>query len=186
MNFIYESERLIIKVLDKNYAPMVLDFLSENRDIFEPYEAEKPPNYYTAKYQSVTLRLEYNSFLKGNYARFYVFTKEEPDKIIGTVSFGHMHKFPFFSTSIGYKFSKTAFGNGYATEAVSCTASAIFKDAGFHRIEAYVLPDNTASIKLLKRVGFEYEGIARSSICVRGDYKDHLQFSLINPSNHNE
>lgn len=181
MNFTYESERLILKVLDKNHAPMVLDFLSENSEFFEPYEAEKPPNYYTLKYQSVSLRLEYNAFIKNSYARFYVFTKAEPDKIIGTVSFGNMRKFPFFSTSIGYKFSKAVWGNGYAAEAICCASNAIFKDGGFHRIEAFVLLDNLTSIKVLKNVGFEYEGIAKSSIRICGEYKDHVQYAFINP-----
>lgn len=181
MNITYESERLMLKVLDKNSAPMVLDFLSKNSDYFEPYEAEKPPNYYTLKYQSVSLRLEYNAFIKNSYARFYVFTKDEPDRIIGTVSFGNMHKFPFFSTSIGYKFSKTVWGNGYAAESIICASSAIFKDGGFHRIEAYVMPDNLSSVKVLENVGFEYEGIAKSSIRVCGEYKDHAQYALINP-----
>ena len=45
MNITYEADRLTLEVLDKNSAPMVLDFLSKNSDYFEPYESENAPNY---------------------------------------------------------------------------------------------------------------------------------------------
>ena len=90
MNFTYESERLYLKILNEEYTPFVLDFLYRNREVFEPYEVRKPDNYYSEKYQRATLKLEFDAFIKSNYARFYVFKKDEPNKIIGTISFSNM------------------------------------------------------------------------------------------------
>ena len=35
----------------------------------------------------------------------------------------------------------------------------VFRDLKLHRAMAWALPDNTASIRFLERVGFVYEGI---------------------------
>lgn len=38
MQKIYETERLILKVLDKTYASLVLDYYSRNKLFLEPWE----------------------------------------------------------------------------------------------------------------------------------------------------
>jgi ribosomal-protein-alanine N-acetyltransferase len=86
---------------------------------------------------------------------------------------------PFSSAMIGYKFDKNHHGYGYATEAVTCAIHNFFHDSDIHRLTAFVLPDNNKSVELLERIGFEYEGICRKSICICGEYKDHLQYSII-------
>ena len=45
-----ETERLELKLLDKKGAGQVLDFLLENRDMIEKYEAKKQPLYYTKQF----------------------------------------------------------------------------------------------------------------------------------------
>lgn len=180
MNFIYETERLQLKILTEDYAPAVLSFLIRNREFFEPYETLKQEMYYTEIYQRKNLKLEYSSFLALKYIRFYVFEKGNEQTIIGTVSFSNILKYPYSSACIGYKFDHEYHHHGYAAEAVTCGAFAMFRDAGFHRLEAFVMPENLSSIKLLKRIGFEYEGRSRELICVQGQYKDHLRYALIN------
>jgi ribosomal-protein-alanine N-acetyltransferase len=44
---------------------------------------------------------------------------------------------------------------------------------------AWVLPDNHASIRLLERVGFSYEGISRGYLYLHGQWWDHAQYSLL-------
>ena len=38
MLFQYETDRLVLKVLTPEYAPMVLDFYNRDRELFEKYE----------------------------------------------------------------------------------------------------------------------------------------------------
>ena len=87
MNLIYETDRLILKVLRPEDAPKVLSFYQKNKDIFEVYEAARPENFYTLKYQKSLLLCEYNYTLQLSAVRFYAFLKENPTQIIGTVCF---------------------------------------------------------------------------------------------------
>lgn len=180
MNFHYSSQRLLYRVLDSSHAQDVLNFVSDNRKLFSRYEADKEEKYYTLAYQKANLRAEYKAFLSGEYMRYYVYLKSDPDRIIGTVSFSYFRPFPYLTTIIGYKFDGEYHHQGYATEAVFTLCRALFHDHNTHRIEAFVLTSNKESCHVLERVGFTFEGIARKSIHLAGCFQDHYQYSLTN------
>lgn len=57
----------------------------------------------------------------------------------------------------------------------------IFQTHGLHRIMANYQPANTRCEKLLQRLGFEKEGLAKSYLKINGCWADHVLTSLINP-----
>lgn len=181
MQFEYTTDRLIIKVLDYTYADKVLDFVYTNRDSFEPFESQKNSAFYTKNYQSATLQAEYNLFLQQKYIRYYIFKKDEPDTVIGTVSANHIFHEPYFSCSIGYKIASAFQRNGYASEALTCFCNALFNELGMNRIEAYVMHGNLASMKLLDSLNFINEGICHKNIKICNRFEDHYRFALIHP-----
>lgn len=85
----------------------------------------------------------------------------------------------FQSCVIGYKMDAAYRDMGYMTEALHFLISFIFTELKLHRIEAYVNPDNNASIHLLKKLEFIEEGIAHGSAWIQGVWQDHLRFALI-------
>ncbi len=176
----YETQRLILKVLDPDYSNDVLRFYEKDKELFEKYEADRSPNFYTEGHQCNILHLEYGLCLKFNQVRFYVFLKEDPSTIIGTVCLYDISKL-YKSAELGYKFSSQYHHMGYASEAVEKLLNIAFAELDLHRICARVVEENTPSIRLLEKLGFEKEGICRDYICLRGVWTDHLQFSLIAP-----
>ena len=181
MHFNYETDRLYIRILNSSDAPQVLEFLQSNRQDFEPYESAKVPAYYTLDYQAANLHNEYYACLNKRYVRFYVFTKDNPEQIIGTVSFGNFREHPFSDATIGSKFDKNYRGKGYACEAIDYCLSIVFNEFRLHRIEALIMPCNISSIKLARRLGFDLEGTARKAININGCWEDHERYCLINP-----
>ena len=85
MFFQYETPRLLLKVLRADCAPQVLDFYNRDKELFEMYEIDRVPDFYTVKHLQKVLRYEYNMAVKSQLFRFYVFQKENPCRIIGTV-----------------------------------------------------------------------------------------------------
>lgn len=59
-------------------------------------------------------------------------------------------------------------GRGYASKAVELVAQHAFGALGLHRLMADVDPDNSASLTLFLRNGFQREGL------LRGNWKTHL------------
>lgn len=181
MLFSYETDRLILRILKPEAAPTVLDFYLRDRALFEQYEPDRMPQFYSINFQKSALRFEYNAAVKLQSVRFYVFPKEQPDLIIGTVCFHNIRPSSHSSCEIGYKFSSFCHHQGYATEALHKVLEIIFLDLQLHRVMAWVIPENQPSIRLLERLGFCSEGLCRDYLLMHGRWVDHRQYSLLAP-----
>lgn len=51
MQKVYETERLILKVVDKSYAELVVDYYLRNKSFLEEWEPIKNEDFYTKQYQ---------------------------------------------------------------------------------------------------------------------------------------
>lgn len=176
----YETERLILRVLTPDCAKSVCRFLIKNRQEFEQYEPLPPANYYTPEYQQTLLNAELKLALRTKNIRYYVFLKENPHEIIGTVALHNIEQGSVSCCELGYKFDAEHRHCGYAKEAACMAVSIAFAALDLHRIYARVMPENTASIQLLKSLLFEEEGLERECIQIQGKWQNHLRFSLIN------
>ena len=65
------------------------------------------------------------------------------------------------------------------TAAVRLALSFAFGHLGLQRVEAACLPHNEASIRLLERVGFRKEGLARRYLCINGRWQDHVLYAIL-------
>lgn len=179
MNFQYETNRLILKILTTDSAEEVLNFQQRNRTLFEKYDGTKPEHYYTLHYQRKLLDYDFQMSLQQKSFRYWIFEKEHPSTVIGTVSIQRIERGLFQTCTIGYKIDETFHRQGFMTEALEAVISIIFSDLRLHRIEAYVKPGNDASIRLLEKFGFRQEGTAYGYIFMSGSWEDHLRFSLV-------
>ena len=164
MKMEYETPRLAIRALGEQAAHQVLEFYHNNRETFEQYEIDRAENFYTPSYQAALLHCEYTLMQKQQSARFWVFEKEAPQKIIGTFSFHNVRYSAYKDCDLGYKFEQKIWGKGYAKESIAKGIQIIFEDLGLHRIEAMVMSQNERSKNLLKALGFELEGIKRQNV----------------------
>jgi RimJ/RimL family protein N-acetyltransferase len=61
----------------------------------------------------------------------------------------------------GYCLTRDAWGHGYATEAARAFVAAAFQVPGIWRIQAFCDVENTASARVLEKIGLEREGTLR-------------------------
>lgn len=181
MQFQYETKRLQLLVCNEEYAPALLSFMKNNKDFFAPYEPFRNETFYTEAFQAQVLRAEFQAMLHHSYLRYYLFLKENPEQIIGTVSFSNISRTEDKSCRVGYKLSQSHTGQGYATEALTLLLSEVHKHLHIHRVEADILLENAPSLRLIERLGFTYEGVAKSSHEIQGVWRDHLRYSYIFP-----
>ncbi len=179
MNLMYQTKRLELKILPDTAAPQVLKFHLDNQEIFEEYETDRPLQFYTENFQKRLLQCEYNMAVKQKAIRFWVFEKGMTEKVMGTVSFQHINRGYYQSCELGYKFDHRCWGRGYAKESISRGIRVMFEELKLHRIEASVLPENTASGKLLRGLGFELEGVKKQSVRLHGVWRDHELYALL-------
>lgn len=179
METIYETERLLLRILGEEDADKVLAFYEDNREIFEAYEIDRVENFYTREHQAALLRCEYGMLQRQQSVRFWVFAKERPEQIIGTYSFHNIRYSAYRDCELGYKFRREVWGKGYARESIAPGLEIMFEKLKLHRIEALVQPENERSKKLLRALGFEMEGVKRQNVKLHGVWQDHEVYSLL-------
>lgn len=80
---------------------------------------------------------------------------------------------------IGMTVARSYQGKGYASEAVSCMLNYLFSQLELHRVYANVDPRNTASIRMLTKLGFRHEGLFRQSTWLKGEWVDEDWYALL-------
>jgi RimJ/RimL family protein N-acetyltransferase len=80
---------------------------------------------------------------------------------------------------IGFTLAVEYQGHGYGTEAVRRMVEHLFTDRGLHRISAECDARNLASAALLRRVGFQQEGLLRANTWIKGEWTDDLLFGFL-------
>ena len=99
MSFIVNTNRLILKVENASIAPKALEFYKENRQYFEAFEPTRTDAFYTIEFQEAAAKYEYDETVKGHSLRYYIYLKNNPDKIIGSINFFRIRPMPFSSAS---------------------------------------------------------------------------------------
>jgi ribosomal-protein-alanine N-acetyltransferase len=83
------------------------------------------------------------------------------------------------SATIGYWVSERFAGLGVTPRAVALATDYCFFQAGLHRMEICIRPENEPSLRVVEKLGFRYEGLRRRYIHINGDWRDHFCFALV-------
>lgn len=100
-----------------------------------------------------------NRLLKTKTVFTWCVESKSNKQVVGRVDLGGFTKKSM--AEISYYFSSEYWGMGFATEAVKEVVCFGIEDLKLHRIQAMVMPDNKASLKVLKNAGFQEEGLLR-------------------------
>ena len=88
-------------------------------------------------------------------------------------------KLNFRIAEVWYKTHSNHWRQGYTTEALNELLRYGFFTLNLHRIEAGCAVKNTASIKVLEKVGMVREGHKRSILPIRGEWVDAYLYSIV-------
>ncbi|MGQ0803554.1 MAG: GNAT family N-acetyltransferase [Actinomycetota bacterium] len=97
---------------------------------------------------------------------------------IGEVSLGSVQRGPFQSAFVGYWVDAEHAGQGYVPEGVAVILRSGFEELGLHRIEAAIVPRNTASRRVMDKLGLREEGLAERFLQIRGVWEDHVRYAI--------
>ncbi len=95
--------------------------------------------------------------------------------VVGLESIAHLHQ----SVELGYWLRADTVRRGNMSEAARATVAWAFKRLNAHRVRVAAATDNFASLGVIRRLGFRFEGIAREAERCQGRWLDHALFSLL-------
>lgn len=120
----------------------------------------------------------------------YSFVAEhlEDGELVAFLSLSQVFRGPFLNAYAGWRVSTPYTGKGIGSEAVTALLDLAFTPIpgglGLHRVQANVIPTNTPSVRLARRVGFREEGYAKQYLEIAGEWQDHLMFAKLSDEHH--
>jgi ribosomal-protein-alanine N-acetyltransferase len=82
---------------------------------------------------------------------------------------------------IGYGIHPRRWGSGLATAAARLLLGVAFGEHGLHRVYATCDPRNTASGRVLVKIGMTYEGRMRETVLIRDGWRDSDLYAILEP-----
>ncbi|WP_420103629.1 GNAT family N-acetyltransferase [Bosea sp. (in: a-proteobacteria)] len=101
------------------------------------------------------------------------------EALLGGLTLGLIRRGVAQACTLGYWMGQRHAGKGHMTEAVRGALRFAFSELALHRVEAACLPNNDPSRRLLERVGFRHEGLARGYLKINGTWSDHLLYAAL-------
>jgi ribosomal-protein-alanine N-acetyltransferase len=98
--------------------------------------------------------------------------------LVGQLTVGNIQRGAFHSGYVGYWVAEEAAGQGVMPTALALAVDHCFTEAGLHRIEANIRPENGPSRRVVEKLGFREEGLHPRFLFIDGAWRDHLCFAL--------
>lgn len=178
---IIHTERLVLRLPSLDDVSEIIRYFQENESHLAPLEPRKPDGFYTEEFWRNRIPKHIEAFLADQAVRLYMFDIENNKRVFGTLEFSQISRGPFQSCYLGYGISKKHEGKGLMFESVRAAIRYAFQDLNIHRIMANHLPENERSARLLSRLGFQRECVAKEYLRINGVWRDHVLNSLHNP-----
>ena len=166
------SERAYLRRISADDQAEVLALAQHGRDLHAPWLA--PPR--TARAFAAYVRRAQREDCEG-----LLVCLQDNDEIAGVINVNDISRGPFLSATLGYYVSVARSGQGYMTEGLNLVKQYAFCELGLHRLEANIQPGNAPSIALVRRCGFQREGISKAFLFIDGAWRDHERWAVLDP-----
>jgi ribosomal-protein-alanine N-acetyltransferase len=177
---IFETTRVQGYLLEQDHAPALHRYYANNATHLAPWEPERPEGYHSLESWNERARDYAREQQAGASLRVLTF-RPDSDAIAGVCFFTNIVRGVFQACNVGYSISQAEGGKGLMTEIVDASVNYVFENLDLHRVMANYVPENARSARILEKLGFEKEGLARSYIMIGGRWRDHVLTSKINP-----
>jgi len=180
-----ETERLIIFLPSIKDTKNVNEYHIKNRGFYQNSTPKRSDEYYSEKNTLERIEKIQDEFENKSALQLYFRLKTPSKEIAGYVSITQILRGPFQAAYLGYALDLTHTGQGYMNEALGAVIQYSFAELKLHRLMANYCPENKNSERVLEKLGFVHEGLAKDYLFLNGKWRDHILTSLINKQNGN-
>ena len=176
-----ETENLIISVLKPVDFELLVKYENDNRNHLSPWEPTRIKEYFSFEETKKRVELNFENFQLGSSISLVAFDKSKSE-ILCLCTFSNIVHGAFQACNLGYSISEKKQGTGLMFEMLQASIQYVFTEYNLHRVMANYIPSNIRSGKLLDKLGFQKEGLAKSYLKIAGSWQDHVLTSKINQS----
>ncbi len=175
------TARLVLEPMAPPHAQQLAQFFVRNEEHLRPWDPPRPRGITDVEFWDGEARRAVEDHAEGAVARWVLLLRGDPGRIVGRVNFTQVVRGPFQSCMLGYAVDAQCQGQGLMHEALEAALGYAFEVMRLHRVQANHLPDNQRSARLLQRLGFRVEGLARDYLFINGAWRDHVLTALTYP-----
>jgi len=173
-----QGEKCYIRTFQEKDAQSLTGLVSRNKYFWSTYEPLQRPEYY--KVDAQYKKIQESLYLMDSKREFTFGIYElRTNNLIGHIALYAVKRLPYSSAFVGYAMDEIYIGKGIVTEAVKMVVRFAFEQVGLHRVEAYVSTQNSASIRVLEKSGFQREGLLRKLLYINGQWVDHYMYACL-------
>ncbi len=175
------TERLYVELATPAHAALHAEFFARNREHFARWD---PPrgDVESAVYWQRALARAAADFEAGRSVPLVVLPREAAtQRLVARINFTQIVRGAFHSCMLGFAVDREHEGRGLMTEALAASIDWVFETLNLHRVQASHRPENGRSQRLLARLGFVREGLARDYLFIDGAWRDHVINARLNP-----
>lgn len=178
-----ETARLTVRLARPGMEAEMARFLKENFEgHLDRWSPPATPAYFSEAFWAERLVLAVEEFGTDRAVRFVLQERgPESSPILGTANYTNIVRGAFQACHLGYQVGRAHEGRGFMSEALRATNAFMFDAMRMHRIMANYRPENLRSARLLERLGFAREGVAKDYLFIDGAWRDHVLTSLTHP-----
>lgn len=173
------TERTLLKILAPADHALLLRYQLDNLAHLAPWEPARNVVFFTRNSSRARIEEAHAAALAGQAFHFAAFAGE---RIVATCNLTNIVTGVFQACHLGYSVDRAAQGKGLMHEVAQAAIGFAFGELGLHRVMANHAPENLRSARLLARLGFTREGLARSYLNINGRWQDMVLNALINPA----
>ena len=174
MTFALTHGNVTVRLLRVRDAKVLERLILGNREWLRPWEATNPfgPNSFDIKamVKGLVRQLDDQSGLPC--------VIEFEGEVVGQLNVANILFGSVSSAVIGYWVVPEVAGKGVTPTAVALVTDYLFNVVGLHRAEIDIRPENVASLRVVEKLGFRYEGLKERFIHINGAWRDHYVFAL--------
>lgn len=141
-----------------------------NRAWLAPWEGTTPEGPHPAPTFGTILRNGLREFEAG---RSYPFAIEYKGAFVGQLTIGNIIRGSLRGSYIGYWIDHRVAGRGIMPTAVAMALDFGLGEAGLHRIEISIRPENAASLRVVEKLHVPFEGVRERYLHIAGAWRDH-------------
>jgi ribosomal-protein-alanine N-acetyltransferase len=160
-----------------DYTPWS-DLRAESRAFLTPWEPTWPADDLTRTAFRRRVRRYHAEIREDRAYPFFIF-RQADYVLIGGITLSNVTRGMTQTATLGYWMGERYSGRGWMTRAVRALVPFALDSLHLHRLEAACLAHNAASMRLLEKVGFRREGLARGLVCINGRWQDHIVYALL-------
>lgn len=172
------GDQCFLQTFQESDAAALAALLSRNKYFWSRFEPIHRDEFYTEETQHKKI-IESLQMLAAKREYSFGIYDTASKQFIGHIALYAIKRLPYSSGFIGYSLDEKFTRRGIASEAVAIMQKYAFNELRLHRIEAYVAPDNIASIKVLENNAFKQEGLLRKLLYINGNWIDHYLYAVL-------